>query len=254
MDAVLRVLAAALCAAALASLTAGCSGASNAADARLRSATTPVSPQAKAYAKAVNLRAADVPGITEEPGAGEGAIGNGLPLGALDRCVGDLGRSALADAPILSSWFIAPKSRLWTFRPRVAKEKAAPGELIYSEIDVMRDEASAIREVAALGTARARVCLKNHPKTSHGKPSISNVEVYPLTPDSAHLPVTDLRMAGTLRSSDHTKEAFYYDVIGATSGRSAITLHVASWQQPFPVRNEQRLMSLLLQRASKHQV
>jgi len=253
MRAVIRVLAALPCLVALASVAAGCGSGANAADVGLASTPTPVSPQAKGYATAVNLRAADLPGMTKE--FGETAIGNGVPLGALDRCFGGLGRSELADAPILSAWFIAPRSRMSMLRPRgVANTRPAPGELVYSEIDVVRDEALAIREVAALATTRARICLKNHPVTSHGAPPISNVEVYPLSPDFARLPVTGLRMAGTLPSASHTKEAFYSDVIAATSGRSVIALHIIAWQRPLPVSTERHLLSLLLQRAKELEV
>jgi hypothetical protein len=112
--------------------------------------------------------------------------------------LGGLGRSGLADAPILSAWFVAPRIWLSMFRPRgVVKARSAPVELVYSEIDVIRDETFAAREVAAPGTTGTRVCLKHHPATSHRAPPISNVEVYSLSPNFAHLPVRGRRMAGT---------------------------------------------------------
>jgi hypothetical protein len=247
----LRVLPPTLCVAGLASLAVGCGGGGSVNRAYR---TPPISRQAKAYARAVNLRAADVPGMTKE--SAEASIGNGVPLGALDRCLGGLGRSELADAPILSAWFIAPKTRISMLGPRgVAKAMTPPGERIYSEIDVMRSQALALREVAALGTTRARVCLKNHPRTSHGAPPISHAEVYPLSAALAGPSVTGLRMAGTLPpGASHTSEAFSTDVIAMASGRSVIVLHIIAWRRAFPVTTEQHLLSLLQQRAKEHQV
>src|SRR5580704_14786185 len=127
-----RALTLLLCIGGLANGAAGCgSGGSVTRSYR----TPPASPQAMAYAKAVNLRPADVPGMAR--GVGEGAVGNGVPLGALDRCLGALGRSGQADPPIDSAWFMTPKRRIRVHRPRaVSKALILPGEVVYSEVDV----------------------------------------------------------------------------------------------------------------------
>lgn len=248
MVATLRVLAAILGVAGLGSFAVGC-GSGGGAGVQRASATPSVSPQVKVYARAVNLRAADVPGMIEE--SAESSIGNGVPLGALDRCLGGLGRSELADAPILSAWFSA--SRTLHRAQGIAKAMTPPGERVYSEIDVMRDEALALREVAALGAPSTRVCLKDHPSTSHGAPPISHVEVYPLPGVLAGPPVTGLRMTGTLPPNGrHTSDAFSSDIIALASGRSVIVLHIIAWRRAFPVTTERRLLSLLMRRANGH--
>jgi hypothetical protein len=243
-----RVLAPVVCLVGLTSLVVGCGSGSV-----TRSyGTPPASPQAKAYAKAVNLRAADVPGMVRE--LGEGAVGNGVPLGALDRCLGGLGRSELADAPILSSWFVAPRRLISEHRPRnLSKLLMPPGERVYSEVDVMRNAAIASREVAALGSRSVRLCVKADPRTSHGKPPISHAEVYPLPAALAAASVTGLRLEGALPEVSHTSDAFSADTIAIASGRSVIVLYTIAWRRAFPVSTERRLLLLLMRRAKEHQ-
>jgi len=125
---------------------------------------------------------------------------------------------------------------------------------VYSEVDVMRDEALALREVAALGSRSARLCVKANPRTSHGKPPISHAEVYPLPAALAEPSVTGLRLDGTLAAVSHTSDAFSADTIAMASGRSVIVLHVIAWRRAFPVTTERRLLLLLMRRAKKHHV
>jgi hypothetical protein len=245
-----RLVVSVLCVAGLASVAAGC-GSSGSVTQSYR--TPPASPRAMAYATAVNLRSADVPGMAR--GVGEGAVGNGVPLGALDRCLGGLGGSGQADAPIDSAWFMAPRRRISAHRPRNAsKLLIPPGERVYSEVDVMRDEALALREVSALGSRSARLCVKANPRTSHGKPPISHAEVYPLPAAFAAPSVTGLRLDGTLPAVSHMSDAFSADTIAMAAGRSVIVLHVIAWRRAFPVSTERRLLLLLMRRAKEHQI
>jgi hypothetical protein len=245
-----RALTLLLCIGGLASGAAGC-GSNGSVTRSYR--TPPASPQAMAYATAVNLRPADVPGMAR--GVGKGAVGNGVPIGALDPCLGGLGRSGQADAPIDSAWFMAPKHRIRVHRPRAASEVLTPpGERVYSEVDVMRDEALALREVAALGSRSARLCVQADPRTSHGKPPISHAEVYPLPTALAAPPVTGLRLDGTLLAVSHMSDAFSADTIAMAAGRSVIVLYVIAWRRAFPVSTERRLLLLLMRRAKEHQI
>jgi len=150
---------------------------------------------------------------------------------------------------------MAPRRRISVHRPPgVSKALIPPGERVYSEVDVMRDEALALREVAALGSRSARLCVKANPRTSHGKPPISHAEVYPLPAALAEPSVTGLRLDGTLAAVSHTSDAFSADTIAMASGRSVIVLHVIAWRRAFPVTTERRLLLLLMRRAKKHHV
>jgi hypothetical protein len=240
----------------LAGLALGCgsSGGNGTSDVQRVSLSPPITSLAKAYARAVNLRRADVPGMIE--GGAEGGIADGVPLGApTDRCMGGLGRSGQADAPIDSAFFISSRHPISEHDFQgLAKAMRAPGaRRVYSSVDVMRSEALARREVAGLGTARLRVCLMNHYETlrgsAYGQPLYSDVKVYPLPSGLAGPGIAGLRITGTVARPRHTREAFFSDLVAAPEGRSVVALRVNAGRRPFPVRSERHLLLLLETRA-----
>jgi hypothetical protein len=257
MRALLRALGATLGAVGLASLVAGCGSTGGSAAGSQRAITNTPSPRVEAYADAVNLRAADLPGMAAVSHAGR--IANGVPLGAaIDRCTGRVGRSGQAVAPLTSAFFSEPANRRSIADPSGVKP-AMSGDRVYSVIDVMRTEALALRDVTALGAGGTRTCLKEHYEGHEGivdsEQRYSHVEVSPLSASLAGLPAVGLRVQGTFAAGSGSRrrvEPFAADFIAMVSGRSVIELRAVGMPRAFAVAGERRLVALLLQRAKRH--
>ncbi len=232
---------------ALAALLPGCgsggsSSAATAATGTQRAASAHVPPaarmskaQALAYAHAVNLRAANVPG-THAGGVEREHHGSG----DVARCIG-LDR---------------PGNVMEVHSPSF--ESKEPGEYlgVESEVTVLPSAAAAARVVAAFHSHRTQACIGrivehslsklNRSRVHLGKPSFTwTFANIPGTEGSYAarfiLPITSVKTG--------ISSAYYIDVLGFVSGPAVVELLVASIPQPYSSASEERLLSLLLSRA-----
>jgi hypothetical protein len=217
-----------------------------------------VSPaQLAAYARAVNLREGDVPGMSTrseelETTAGTFAValarcGNGLP-GWDARSVRSLG-------------FVAdPSLRL---------------EVVYSAVRAAPSPAVALRDVAANRTPVVRRCIASAfaaTPQERGPLVRESIAVSPLpstvpsAADSFGLMVTNrvTHLEANPRPPEHTpaEEAnrirtqhnIAWDIFGFASGRAEVALTVLYEPGHPPLQNERRLLSLLYSRAKAHRL
>jgi hypothetical protein len=217
-------------------------------------AGVPTKAAAKAYARAVNLRAADLPSMKISGSEGES---EGLPFGAgVNRCGGAITQEDEITARI-SPLFISRPVRERDVSPGLSLT-IAPTEGIYSKVYVLRSEALAQRAARAAASPRTWACLNARRLADRaelaGEPFVGRVEFSPL-PQLAVLPgvpVYGYRESGTLPRAfgdGRGRPPVYVDVVGFSLGASDIVLRVRSTPRPADAVAERRLVELLLARA-----
>jgi hypothetical protein len=200
--------------------------------------------QAVAYARAVNLRSGDVPGMAMTgPGKSEGTRER-RSAGSLARCAGVVSQGQqLVD---ISS-------------PSFTRGKALEQEQISSGVSVLSSAADAAREFAAIRSARGRACItrfaeRELSRESSGLLHYRGIVVTRLTAPLAGIGASfGLRLTATL-SSPRTTHRFhlYLDFLGLRDGPAEISLNVSGFSRPVSVATERRLLSTLNARARSH--
>jgi hypothetical protein len=226
-----------VCASAI--LGAGCGGSASKADPLGASA------QAVVLAKAINLRQADVPGLSAYVERDREARSG--PLGNCDE--------ALARAPIgfLSKRFGRGGTRV------------LPTESVSSGVYLMASEAQAVREFEALGSARARACIRHDVERTvkkgereRAEPFLATpVEVVSLSPLLRPLPVAGMRRIVRLAIASSFSEGrsrVYLDQCGFVVGRVLVDLLAVGSPHPLPLVTERRLLAVLYSRAEAHKL
>jgi len=210
--------------------------------------------QASAYARAVNLRDYDVPGMTQV--APEGPIDDRSSWEAFARCTGELHSTYPA---------VSIHSPIFTYGHRLRFQSA------YSTVAVSPTERAADRYLAVLASARARACITHNYRrlllshTAERKPlRLGQVAAVPL-PASAPTSYrglgpyrgTALRLTiqnnYTTRRGRRVQLPIYFDDFVFAYGRAVIGLSAESFLRPFPQANEQYLMKMLVGRAETNE-
>jgi hypothetical protein len=206
------------------------------------SGATITKPKALAFAHAVNLTAADVPGFTASvKKSGHTAQEKQFERGML-QCVGNLGTER-----------------------KVAEVGSKEFELNHgivdlstsSEVTVAQTAASAARELAAYRSAHVRGCfarflaliLKGQRAPGATVGAISIASGVPPAPGTTG--GFGWRATATLDVRG-IKVQFYVDILGFVYGPSTVTLFSSGVLQPFPAAAQQRLYSTLVRRAKVH--
>jgi hypothetical protein len=211
------------------------------------SKTQPVSASAQAVvlANAINLRQADVPGFSarferdRETRSG--------PLGNCDEA------SARGPIGFLSQRFGRGAA------------KALPSESVSSGVYLMASEGQAVREFDALGSARARACIRHDVERTIKKGErertqpflASPVEVVSLAPLLRPLPIAGMRRIERLAIASPFSEGrseVYLDQCVFVVGRVLVDLLVVGSPHPLASVTERRLLALLYSRAVAHKV
>jgi hypothetical protein len=226
---------------------------------------------ARAYARAINLRAADVPGMTDlVPRLNLGPFSipagiqkpegetNGESLGiVIPGCV-SAGNSAGVVAGMSGTLFHRPRPEQHVDGTTLY---VLPVETVQSTVYVMQSAALARQDVATIGSAGVRACIKHqqahHDKTYVGnEPDKSQVQVSSLPSLLAWVKVYGMRVSGTLAAAftgDGVRPPFYDDTLGFAVGATEIVLRVTSAPHA-PTPTEQRLLALLYSRAKAHKL
>ena len=211
--------------------------------------------EAVAYARNVNLRAADAPGMTTRSVEREvDAVAQEAELG---RCIGipTRGRNTVR--------IVSPNLRRQTFGAisSVAAHLTGPA----NPAGVAAEDA---RDLAAIGSNRGVACLERHVQREYTymNPDMSRVEVvsqpnplsgtygsvgsrFRITLAGAYVGKVK---AGAPRAYEPTPTVAYADVLLLRMGRASIELETIGVTKPFPRETERHLVSLLYSRARAH--
>jgi hypothetical protein len=192
--------------------------------------TPPTKEQALALARAINLRAADLPGWRAAPNTNTPA--DQREEDRLNRCAGTVPNSrAIAH---LSSPDLSRTTRSY-YRDAV------------SEVTVMPTVALANQDLAAAQTKRARRCIA---KFLSKMPPDPNVKVVGTSVQSLPAPTRHglgLRIRIRLRLSGQPT-VMYGDVFAFVRGRVEVALTTFSFPRLFPAAKERQLVRLLVKR------
>lgn len=201
--------------------------------------------QASAFAHAVNLRSADVPGfkMSSEPGEHETRSEKRLE-GELLTCVAGGVRERGRDvAEVESAAF--------------EREGSSEDENVQSGVTVERTAAVAAKELAAIRGRRGRHCLSRYVNLLFKRQKPRGMRVSRISISSRSLPAPGtagsfgLRIAATITERG-VRVPFYIDMLGFVYGPAEVSLLAVGLPEPFPAATEQRLFSLLLARARSY--
>jgi hypothetical protein len=199
--------------------------------------------QALAFARAVNLPSADVPGFKSSTEHHSETGTEKLRERELQSCTGtglEAGES------------IAQESS-----PDFKLERGILDLSVNSEVSVARTPALAAKELATIRSTHFRACLtryldllfkeQDRPGTTVGP--ISIVQGTPPAPGAAGS--FGWRITATIATRG-VKLPFYQDMLGFVYGSAEVSLVSSGALRPFPAKVEQQLFSLLLERAKAH--
>jgi hypothetical protein len=201
--------------------------------------------RASAFAAAVNLRAADVPGFAPSRES-SGSLAPNKPLERqLARCAGALGGDRGGPPERSSAQF--------------ARRRNVLGERVSSSVTFLLSEAKVSAELGVLRSEHTRACLAGYLQgllrgRRFGGANIARVSVTQGTPPAPGSAggfgwrVTAVARAGRL------SVPFYLDILGFVYRRAEVTLLSSGAVIPFPSAIEERLYQLLLSRATAHQL
>jgi hypothetical protein len=216
---------------------------------RARSAPhgSPTRTRALAFARAVNLTAADLPGFASAQHAG--AKPQRRAEGELFRCAG----ARRAAGSENSSALATASSPSFEFKHGIIDLGVS------SEVGVARSSALARAELAALHSGRVRGCFTRYLDSvlSAGRPHgtiVGSVSIEAGTPPA---PGASGSFGWRVRATfgvNGLKVPVYLDLLGFVYGPARVTLVSSGALRPFPALAQQRLFSLLLSRAQAHAI
>lgn len=207
--------------------------------------------RAIAFARAVNIRRADVPGMSVYVAAFE--TKNGPPYSGCTTAVDSRDRVAAMESP----WLLRSKHRLPS--PVRFATPVPPVEGVHSVVYVMREPVIASRNVASGRRVTIPECLTRL-RTEEASGRFIDDEPYKLGISASSIPFPlagvagyGLRVRGTLAAAVYhlkMRPTYYEDTFGFAVGPSEIVLVFTSVERPFPFGEERRLLSLLYGRAN----
>ena len=206
--------------------------------------------RALAFAHAVNLTAADVPGFTiSHKPTHESATERRLQQ-QLRSCGGATGAHAQQRTPGALAEASSPHFEL---------KRGILALGVSSEVSVAHSSAEADAALSAIRSPRVRACFSRYLSSllkSQHYPGASVVGVS-ITPGTPPAPGTSggfgWRVTATLAIRT-VHISFYFDILGFIDGSSQVTLTSSGTVRPFPARAQEQLYSELLTRARAHRL
>jgi hypothetical protein len=209
-----------------------------------RTSTHPTRSRALAFAHAVNLTAADLPGFTASSKHERETAQEKQQEREMQRCVGSVGSArGLAEA----------SSKDFELKHDILDLSVS------SEVSVARTPATATAELAAIHGAHVQGCLSHYlslllKSQQYGGATISPVSIESGTPPAPGTTGSfGWRVTATL-TTHRIRISFYIDILGFVYGPARVTLFSSGVLQPFPAQAEERLFTLLLHRAKAHSI
>jgi len=200
--------------------------------------------QADAFARAVNLTIADVPGFLVKPHEARAKSAAEQALQArLRRCVGSVPGLGGGEAERSS--------------PEFARSGSALQQTVSSSVSFAPSAAAAKRELALLRSSHTRVCLSSYlhllfSTGRFGNGAVKRVSIVQGTPPAAGTSGGfGWRITAVLQVHGLTLP-FYLDALGFVYGPAEVTLQSTGLLVPFPAQAEEQLFTLLLARARAH--
>ncbi len=211
--------------------------------------------QAIAFARAVNIRRADVPGMSIYVTAFE--TKNGPPYSDCTTNVDARDRVAALESP----WLLRSKRRLPA--PVRFTIPVPPVEGVHSVVYIMSEPSVASRNVASARRTTTPECLTRlRRKETSGR--VIGDEPYKLGVRVSSIPFPlagvagyGLRVQGTLAAAVYhlkMRPTYYEDTFGFAVGPSEVVLVFTGVEHTFPFDEERRLLSLLYGRAKTHEI
>ena len=206
---------------------------------RSESTPPPDAARARAFARAVNLTAADVPGFTPTDTHSSRSSSERRLEHEMLRCAG-LGGASKA--------VVEEGSKSFQLKRSVIQLSVS------SEVTVERSRAAALRALAAIRSAHVRGCFSRFlEQLFHGEQlngaTAGAVSIQSGTPPA---PGTSGAFGWRVTASFRVrgiKVPLYLDILGFVAGPSEVTLLSSSILRPFPAEAQQHLFTLLLARA-----
>jgi hypothetical protein len=205
--------------------------------------------QAIAFAHAVNLTAADVPGFKVHSEHEHETVAEKRLEHEMLRCVRALG----------SHYGILEGSHgvVEMGSKEFGRETNTGEESVQSEVTVVRTPALAAKELAAIRSPHVRVCLSHYldllfkSHKYHGA-RVSPVSISQGTPPAPGATGSFAWRITTTITLHSVTIPIYIDIFGFVEGPAEVSLFTDGVPQPFPATTEERLFSLLLTRAKTH--
>jgi hypothetical protein len=197
--------------------------------------------QAIAFAHAVNLTAADVPGFkVSSEHEHETAAEKRLEHEML-RCVRALGSHGVVEMG----------------SKEFGREANTGDESVQSEVTVVRTPALAAKELVAIRSPHVRVCLSHYlnllfKSHKYRGATVSPVLISQGTPPAPGATGSFAWRITTTITVHSVRIPIYIDIFGFVEGSAEVSLFTAGVPKPFPAATEERLFSLLLTRAKTH--
>jgi len=208
----------------------------------------PTRERALAFARAVNLTAADVPGFTVTPRQRASSAGERHLEQELRSCTG----SQAAGGSRTTTTTVAE-----TGSPDFELHRGILDLTVSSEVSVSLSDAQAAATLSAIRSARVRACVSHYLgqllKSQHyAGASVTSVSIASGTPPA---PGTTggfgWRVTATLAVRG-LHVAFYLDILGFVDGPAQVTLSSSGALRPFPASVQEELFAKLLTRARAH--
>jgi hypothetical protein len=247
-----RVAAIGLSLTAIAMLLAGCgSGGGSSGSKEIASGTglSAVQQRALAYARAVNLRASDLPALVGDR-RGE-RVAKSYPFAQCGRGISHVGQVLGVFSQGLGSKMKRRRGNSYTL-------SLLPTERVSSAVYVMQSAGIAARDLAAARGAEIRACIKRALEggtVEKGEPIFSRIDVSTLPSPWRPRLVFGQRVTASLGlspSSTGGRTPYYEDLFAFTVGPAVVTLDAIGDPRPFPAGTERRLLALLHRRAEAH--
>jgi hypothetical protein len=211
-------------------------------------ANSPTNAQALAFAHAVNLTAADVPGFTPSHKQNSESAAERRLQQQLRDCGGAAGERALQH----SRGTLAEASS-----PDFELHRGVLALTVSSEVSVSHTSAEAAATLAAIRSPRLRACFSRYLSSLLKSQHYSGATVVGVSIASGSPPAPGTtggfgwRVTATLAIRG-IHVSFYFDILGFIDGPAQVTLDSSGTVRPFPARAQEQLYSQLLARARAH--
>jgi hypothetical protein len=208
--------------------------------------------QAVAFARAVNLRASDVPGFrisSEHENEHKTAAEQRLEHEMLG-CLG-------APSPKEER----AKELAEVKSPELKFEHGLADETVDSSVSVARTAVTVAKELATINSAHARACVSHYFNLLFKGKAFHSAHIGPVSIASGTPPAPGAtgsfgwRISAAISTTINTHSIaipFYFDILGFVDGQAQVSLMSSGVIKPFPAATEQRLFLLLLERAKAH--
>jgi hypothetical protein len=199
---------------------------------------TPTKAQARAFARAVNLRTGDLPGF--KTGSVSKTTAADKKMSAqVASCAGGVNPS---------------RSLIQVDSPDLTAKSGIAQADVSSEVEVLPSAALVAKDLAAATSSRGKACLERALNKEFAAMKIKGVTFGRVTVATTTLPAVgasgSFALRFTVSAKIHgTKIPYYADFLGFTLGPAEVTLSALGFAEPVSSKDELGLFSVLLRRA-----